>query len=99
MLHIIEIERSGGRVMRMEYEKPFVVVERYALSQSISACATKICLLDSACVFRDPDSPKEMRSLAVSNWFTAGNCSRIVTGGQSKDGICYHTNANAAFQS
>lgn len=83
----------------MKYEKPLVAVERYALSQTISACATKIQLLNSACVYTDPQAPMEMKALAVNGWFTSGNCNSIMMNGQSSTGICYHTNANAAFNS
>lgn len=85
--------------MKMTYEKPFVAVESYALSQAISACATRIGLLNSACVYKDPDAPAEMRALAINDWFTSGNCINVMVNGQSNDGICFHTNANAAFKS
>lgn len=85
--------------MKSRYEKPIVAVERYELSMAISGCSTKIGLLNSACVYNDPDAPTEMRSLAILQWFTSGKCTNVVQGGQSSDGICYHTNANAAFQS
>ena len=75
-----------------------VAVERYELSQTITACITKIGLMDSACVLTDIDAPREMKSLAVGQWFT-GACKSYMRGGQSSDGICYHTNANAAFKS
>lgn len=84
--------------MKITYEKPMVAVERYDLSQTISACITKIGLMDSACVLTDPDAPHEMKSLAVGKWFTS-QCESYMRGGQSSDGICYHTNANAAFNS
>lgn len=85
--------------MRMKYEKPCIAVERYELSQAISACATKINMLSSACVLGDDDAPLEMKQLAFSGLFTSGYCSQVVKGGQSSTGICYHTNANAAFSS
>ena len=75
-----------------------VAVERYDLSQTITACITKIGLLDSACVLSDIDAPREMKSLAVGKWFTS-SCDNVMRGGQSSDGICYHTNANSAFNS
>ncbi|MBQ7345515.1 MAG: hypothetical protein IJW45_05575 [Oscillospiraceae bacterium] len=84
--------------MKIAYEKPMVAVERYELSQTISACITKIGLMDSACVLVDPDAPREMKSLAVGQWFT-GACKNYMSGGQSSDGVCYHTNANATFNS
>lgn len=85
--------------MKLRYEKPAIAVERYELSMAISGCSTKIGFLDSACVYNDPDAPVEMRSLAVAQWFTNGKCDNVVKGGQSSDGICYHTNANATFPS
>lgn len=85
--------------MKVKYEKPWVAVERYELSQTISACATKIAFLDSACVYNDPDAPDDMKAMAVKNWFTSGACYYALSTGQSYTGICYHTNANAAFSS
>lgn len=85
--------------MRIPYQKPFVTVERYELSQSIAACSVRIGLLNSACVYNDPDAPADMKALAISGWFTAGNCATTASGGQSADGICFHTSANAAFKS
>lgn len=85
--------------MKMTYQKPAVAVEHYALSQSIAACMVKIGLLDSACVYNDEHAPADMKALAVTGWFTAGNCATTASGGQSADGICFHTSANAAFKS
>lgn len=85
--------------MKLRYEKPAIAVEHYELSMAISGCATKIGLVNSACVYNDPDAPSEMRSLAVLQWFTSDNCINVSQGGQSSDGICYHTNANATFPS
>lgn len=85
--------------MKKSYEKPSVAVEHYRLSMAISGCITKIGLMNSACVYNDPDAPTEMRGLAVGQWFTNGNCTNVSKGGQSSDGICYHTNANATFPS
>ena len=85
--------------MKLKYERPMAAVERYELSQAISACSTKIGLLNSACVYKDADAPAEMRALAINDWFTSGNCINVMTSGQSSDGICFHTNANAAFKS
>lgn len=86
--------------MKKLYEKPMLVVERYELTQTIANCSIKIGFLDSACVKNDSSATDEMKSLAWSNWFTtAGGCTKTVTGGSSDDGICYHTNINAAFNS
>lgn len=85
--------------MRMKYEKPMVAVECYEFSQAISACSTRIGLLNSACVYKDADAPAEMRALAINDWFTSGNCLNVMVSGETNDGICFHTNANAAFKS
>ena len=85
--------------MRVKYEKPLVAVERYELSQTISACAIKINNTNNACVLNDPDSPWEMLGLAINfpNYFGSG-C-KNVNYGSTSTGICYHTNANATFTS
>lgn len=85
--------------MKLKYERPMAVVERYELSLAISACSTRIGLLNSACVYKDSDAPAEMRALAINNWFTAGHCVNVPSINQTSDGICFHTNANAAFKS
>ena len=84
--------------MKMKYEKPQVAVEYYELSQSIAACITKIGLLNSECVLRDPDAPRRMKEMALNYWFTAA-CDLYATGTDQADGVCFHTSANAAFSS
>lgn len=86
--------------MKLMYEKPMMAVERYELTQSIASCVRKIGFLDSACVIADSDSTDEMISLAEErNYFISG-CARVPSEGETtKDGVCYHTNANAAFNS
>lgn len=81
--------------------KPLVAVERYELTQAIASCTTKIGFLDSGCVKDDPDATSQMKNLAWSNWFVdAKNCPEGYPEGMDKyDSICYHTNANAAFNS
>lgn len=93
------IIESGQTNMRIPYIKPTVAVERYELSQSIAGCSVRIGLINSACVYNDPDAPGDMKALAVNGWFTAGNCVTTASGGQSADGTCFHTSANAAFRS
>lgn len=85
--------------MKKQYEKPMLAVEYYMLSQSIAACATKIGFLDSACVKNDPDATSQMRDLAWSGYFVQGSCEEYPEGMDNYDSICYHTNANAAFNS
>ena len=85
--------------MKIKYEKPMVAVERYELSQAIAACVIKIGPSGSQyCIQNDPWPPDEMRSWAFNDYF-AHDCSEIVNVGQTFDGICYHTQALATFQS
>lgn len=77
-----------------------IAIERYELTQAIAACSLKINFLNNLCVINDPDSPPSMKNLAVRNYFTAGACVVAVdTGYDETTGICYHTSANAAFNS
>ena len=86
--------------MKKKYMAPAIAIERYELTQSIAACATKIGFLDSDCVKNDPDATNPMKDLAGAGCFTeAGNCETYATGMDVFDKICYHTNANAAFSS
>lgn len=85
--------------MKLKYEKPLAAVDLYQFTQAISACITKIGLLNSQCVYSDIDAPVEMRSLALNNWFTEGNCIVTANNGKTSDGTCYHTNSNATFAS
>ena len=86
-------------VVKKQYEKPMLAVEYYQLSQSIAACETKIGFLNSECVIKDPDATKQMKHLAGIDFFVEGNCDAPPTGMDENDSICYHTNANAAFNS
>lgn len=85
--------------MKKTYEKPMLAVEYYQLTQTIASCATKIGLLSDQCVLKDPDATPQMKNLASVGWFVEGNCSSFGTEMDQFDGICYHTNANAAFSS
>lgn len=86
-------------VVKKQYEKPMLAVEYYQLSQSIAACATKIGFQSSECVINDPDATKKMKDLAGIGYFVDGFCESPPTGMDDYDSICYHTNANAAFNS
>ena len=86
-------------IVKKNYEKPLVAIEHYMLTQSIASCNINIDFLDSRCVLEDPDSTNQMRNLAMMNYFTSGACSFSVNNGDNGDGICYHTNVNAAFNS
>lgn len=85
--------------MKKHYQKPLIAIEHYELTQAIASCGIKIGFLDKYCVLKDPDSTSEMRDLAAQNTFTAGACVKSVISGSDEDGICYHTNQNAAFNS
>lgn len=76
-----------------------IAVEHYELTQSIASCSLKIGFLNSACVLNDPDSTPEMRNLAAAFMFTSGQCVNAPIVGSDEDGVCYHTNMNAAFSS
>ena len=85
--------------MKKKYMAPAIAIERYELTQSIAGCSTKIGFLNSACVEKDPDATPEMKDLAGFGFFTDSKCDLSAVGMDSNDGICYHTNANAAFSS
>lgn len=88
--------------MKMKYEKPMAAVERYELSQAIASCITKIGPNGSnSCVRTDADTPPKMREWATHGWFVDDTClpTAIVPIGTEFDGICYHTQALATFQS
>lgn len=85
--------------MKKQYEKPMIAVEYYQLTQSIASCSTKIGFLDSECVLKDPDAVPQMKDLAGIGFFVDGHCDIFPEGTDGADGICYHTSANAAFNS
>lgn len=87
--------------MKKPYEKPLLAVEHFALTQSISSCAgIKINSVDALCVLKDPDSTNVMRNLAHRKGFLnpCGIDGKDLSG-HMYDGVCYHTNINAAFTS
>lgn len=87
--------------MKKTYTKPLLAVEHYELTQTIANCATKIGFLGSSdCVKNDPDATDQMKDLAWSGFFMDKNgCREYPEGMDAFDSICYHTNANAAFNS
>ena len=91
---------KGRDILKKVYEKPMMAVERYSLTQTIATCAQKIGFVNSQCVINDEDATREMKSMAVNNWFIQeGGCKMYPIGMDDEDGICYHTNANAFFTS
>lgn len=90
--------------MKKTYTKPLLAVEHYELTQTIASCATKIGFLDSQCVKNDIHATNHMKDLAWSGFFAQGSdahkgCDMFSDGTDPYDGICYHTNINAAFNS
>lgn len=85
--------------MKKTYQKPHMAVELFALTQSIASCNIKIGSTDSDCVIADSSSTGPMKDFAYSGWFLSGSCTESAEGMEDTDGICYHTNANAAFSS
>ena len=84
--------------MKKKYEKPLIAVENSVLSQAIASCSTRIGFNSSACVFDDEDAPDGFRNLAHIGCFTEV-CKFQPEITDPNDGICYHTSANAMFQS
>ena len=85
--------------MKIAYQKPMVEIERYELSQAITACDNKIGFTNSACVLKDPDATAKAKDLAAIGWFMEDFCVLWSVGEDGNDGICYHSNANAMFSS
>ena len=85
--------------MKKKYEAPKISIEYFELTQSIATCSKKIGFLDSECVMKDPDSTDQMRELADVGFFNTGKCDMAAEGMEENNGICYHTNLNAAFNS
>ena len=88
--------------MKLKYEKPLAAVERYELSQSIAGCITKIGPNGSnSCIRTDPDTPPQMRQMAIAGWFADYTCDPdcIAQEGDRFNGICFHTQNAATFQS
>lgn len=84
--------------MKKTYITPTIAVEHYELTQSIASCSIKISMSSSECVIKDSDSTDQMKDYAYSNWFIDG-CGIYAEDMEGETGICYHTNANAAFTS
>lgn len=84
--------------MKKPYEKPVLLIEKYALTQQIASCATNIGFGDAQCVIDDEDSTGQMKDFASWGTFTSV-CDIPATVGQEFDGLCYHTNVKSAFNS
>ena len=95
-------------ILKIKYEKPMVIVDRYALSQAIAGCNIKVGLADRNCFLTDADVTQQMKAYAYYGWFVDTNgtnpCTTRVEAGHtyitdSGDGFCYHTNVNGALTS
>lgn len=94
--------------MKKRYEKPFLAIEYYSLTQSIAACAgIKIAasvpgaMPTQADILNDPDVTNAMRNAIRLGGFLGVDlgCRVTMLGHTDSDGVCYHTNINAAFNS
>lgn len=85
--------------MKRNYVTPLIAVELYDVTQSIPGCETKINFADEECVKKDSDATPQMKSLAASLLMFGPECLKPAQGMDYGDGICYHTNAQAAFTS
>ena len=88
--------------MKKKYEASRISIEYFEMTQSIASCATKIGFLNSECVKKDPDATRQMKDLAWEGYFTAepnGCGAGAPVDMDENDKYCYHTNANAAFNS
>lgn len=84
--------------MKLKYEKPLIAVERYALSQAIASCPTKVGFGDNVCMAKDDDVPTLMQEMASYGYFGEGRCVMEATGYEDNyDGVCYHTNVGLLF--
>ena len=89
-------------MMKRNYVTPMIAVEHYDLTQSIAACGTKFNFLSKECVLKDDDATPQMMSYAYRGYFVEGHCDKYwfeLDPGETDNGFCYHTNANAAFNS
>lgn len=86
--------------MKRKYVTPVITAEYYSLTQSIAGCATKIGFSNRECVLNDPDSTAGMKDFAMEGYFADVNgCTELASAMDGYDIICYHTNAQAAFNS
>lgn len=88
--------------MKLKYEKPLIAVEKYALSQAIASCPTQVGYNNHECIAADEDVPPAMRDFASMGVFGEGRCipgMEAFGGDDIYDGVCYHTNTNALFNS
>ncbi len=85
--------------MKRTYVKPELLVERFALTQTLSNCSVLIGFHDQKCVLGDVDSTAGMKMIAVRGYFAPDACERMVTDADATDGMCYHISVNMVFSS
>lgn len=86
--------------MKRQYHRPELLVERFALTQTLTNCSVMIGLNNQQCVLGDVDSTDQMKNYAVMGYFTADGCNgKHITFKDHDDGICYHTSVNLVFSS
>ena len=85
--------------MKKAYEKPILLVERFALTQMLSNCSVLIGYSDSGCVLEDTDSTISMRNLALAGYFSASGCDWYPMNQDFDEGVCVHNSVNLAFTS
>ena len=94
--------------VRKNYEKPLLSIEYYALTQSIASCSgIKIAsstpgqMPSPQDIIADPDATNAMLAAIRRGGFLGPDlgCRITMTGRTDTDGVCYHTNINAAFNS
>ena len=88
--------------MKRQYVVPGITIERYAKTQSIMGCITKIGALGSECVLKDSDATDFMKYFAEQGYFTDSFSCHESFGEFELEGfdtICYHTNVKQAFAS
>ncbi len=85
--------------MKKPYKKPFLLMERFGVTQMLSNCSLLIGFQDENCVLDDENSTQAMWELALQGYFAAGACSWYPHNKGYEEGVCYHTNVNLAFSS
>lgn len=90
--------------MKKAYQKPMVFAERYSMTQSIAACSgIKIKDIPGQSgdqdVLADPDATPIMKDWAMIGGFLSHIGCSMPLEGSGENGFCYHTSANAAFNS
>lgn len=94
--------------MKKKYVKPTFAVEYYALTQTIAACAgikiassTPGSMPSQSDIVKDPDVTNAMLNAILRGGFLGPDlgCRVPMIGATDTDGVCYHININAAFNS